>query len=170
MPDFICPHKLALALETANTKIHNPLYAVSVDEVVTFELEQLPTILAAASAFQAVQALLHSYSGVDGTAHPWWAICKNASSFGKKIILAGPFLSREECDDMLEARRYEWGATAHSYCFSAHHSAGYKKLFDTTRPGQTYYGHGDNDTPVDLRDIFKPQPKGSHNGDTTQAQ
>ena len=73
------------------------------------------------------RSILFAYTDNEITAHPWWCVVRNGS-FGRMIVLEGPFFSRERATQLLEARRYEYGAKAYVYCFSGHRSWHYRDL------------------------------------------
>ena len=73
------------------------------------------------------RSILFAYTDNEITAHPWWCVVRNGS-FGRMVVLEGPFFSREQATQLLEARRYEYGAKAYVYCFSGHRSWHYRDL------------------------------------------
>lgn len=73
------------------------------------------------------RSILFAYTDNEITAHPWWCVVKNGS-FGRMVVLEGPFFSRERATQLLEARRYEYGAKAYVYCFSGNRSWHYRDL------------------------------------------
>jgi hypothetical protein len=79
------------------------------------------------------QEILFAYTDNEITADPWWAVVRNGS-FGRMIVLEGPFFSRERATQLMEARRYEYGAKAYVYCFSGYRSQPYKELRALLKP------------------------------------
>jgi 3-mercaptopyruvate sulfurtransferase SseA len=74
------------------------------------------------------QEILFAYgANNEASAHPWWAVVKDAG-LGRMVILDGVFFSRERATELLEARRYEYGPKAYVYCFSGHRSEHYREL------------------------------------------
>lgn len=82
-----------------------------------------------AEAFDKICALLFGYSDNEGTGHPWWAVVRRGS-FGRMIVLAGPFFSRERAEGHRKAREYEYTSKSFVYCFSGHSSCDYIELRD----------------------------------------
>lgn len=80
-----------------------------------------------AAAFDRICGLLFGYSDNEATAHPWWAVVRRGTA-GRKVVLAGPFFSRERAEANRTARLYEYGPGAYVYCFSGHISQHYVEL------------------------------------------
>jgi len=78
-------------------------------------------------------AILFAYTDNEITSDPWWAVVRNGS-FGRMIVLEGPFFSRESATNLLEARRYEYGDKAYVYCFSGYRARGYRQLRELLKP------------------------------------
>ena len=72
------------------------------------------------------------YTENEGTSYPWWAICKKGS-FGRILVIEGPFFSRELAENHRKARIYDYKEKSFVYCFSGHQSAGYRTVVDTLR-------------------------------------
>lgn len=79
------------------------------------------------------RAILFASTDNEATSHPWWAIVRNGS-FGRMVVLAGPFFSRESATAMLVARRYDWGEKAYVFCYSAYYAPDYKELREALKP------------------------------------
>ncbi len=79
------------------------------------------------------RSILFSYTDNEITADPWWGVVRNGS-FGRMVMLEGPFFSRERATQLLEARRYEYGAKAYVYCYSGHRSQHFKDLREVLWP------------------------------------
>jgi hypothetical protein len=62
----------------------------------------------------------------EGTSYPWWAIVRGRGP--NKTLLEGPFFSREEAEEMREAKPQDYGRSSYVYCFSGHRSFGYCEL------------------------------------------
>ena len=79
----------------------------------------------------------------EATAYPWWAIVRKGS-FGRYIMLVGPFFSREEAEAQRKRRIYDYGEKSFVFCYSGHESSQYVELrkraaIDAAREGE----HGD---------------------------
>lgn len=70
----------------------------------------------------------------DGTTHPWWAITRQSKIgvYGE-VVLAGPFFSRQQAKEQLEARRYHYGDKARTFCFTGYDSYPYRDLLDKAK-------------------------------------
>ncbi len=94
-------------------------------------IRELETELAEAredsERLEKARSILFAYSDNEITAHPWWAVVRNGS-FGHMVVLDGPFFSRVRATELLEARRYEYGAKAYVFCFSGARSQHYIDL------------------------------------------
>lgn len=75
-------------------------------------------------------SILFAYTDNEITAHPWWAVVRNGS-FGRMLVLDGPFFSRDRAQQLLEARRHEYGPKAYVFCYSGHRSEHYIELRET---------------------------------------
>lgn len=135
---------LARAIETGFAKCCNPMYSVTQADMTDFVMYDLPRVLRAAQKFIEVQALIHAYQETDCTSYPYWAIVVKGC-FGKQNLLAGPFFSREAAEQDLKLRRYNYPAKAFTFCFSGNASEGYRKLFETTKPREKWYGFAKGD-------------------------
>lgn len=70
----------------------------------------------------------------EGTESPWWMIIKPQQNFSKGEqgicniagMITGPFFSREEAEDELKNRRYDYGQNAVVWCASGYNSWQYK--------------------------------------------
>lgn len=80
-----------------------------------------------AARLQRAREILFAYTDNEITADPWWAVVRNGS-FGRMVVLDGPFFSRERAEALRNARLYEYGAKSYVYCFSGHRSQHYKEL------------------------------------------
>ena len=76
---------------------------------------------------QRAREILFAYTDNEITADPWWCVVRNGS-FGRMVVLEGPFFSRERAEALRNARLYEYGAKSYVYCFSGHRSQHYKEL------------------------------------------
>lgn len=88
---------------------------------------------AAEETIRKAQAILFAYTDNEITSDPWWAVVRNGS-FGRMVILEGPFFSRARATQLMEARRYEYGDKAYVYCFSGYRSQHYKDLRAVLKP------------------------------------
>lgn len=99
--------------------------------------DHIPTMKAklaeAEEVIRKAQEILFCYTDNEITSDPWWCVVRNGS-FGRMIVLEGPFFSRERARQLLEARRYEYGAKAYVYCFSGCRSEHYKDLRKLLKP------------------------------------
>ena len=71
--------------------------------------------------------ILFAYTDNEITSDPWWCVVRNGS-FGRMVILEGPFFSRERAEELRNARLYEYGAKSYVFCFSGYRSQHYKDL------------------------------------------
>lgn len=67
----------------------------------------------------------------EGTEAPWWVIIDprqmmRADADKVADMVTGPFLSRDEAQEQLDARRYAYSERAVVYCMSGHRSSGWK--------------------------------------------
>jgi hypothetical protein len=90
-------------------------------------IEQLAEALEDAARLKKAREILFAYTDNEITADPWWAVVRNGS-FGRMVVLDGPFFSRERAEALRNARLYEYGAKSYVYCFSGHRSQHYKEL------------------------------------------
>lgn len=86
--------------------------------------------------------ILFAYTDNEITSHPWWAVVKNGS-FGRMVVLEGPFFSRERATQLMNARRYEYGEKSYVYCFSGHRSEHYRELREVLKPDTSHSSHSD---------------------------
>jgi hypothetical protein len=73
------------------------------------------------------------FTSNDGTSDPWWAIVENTKKM-QRVVLAGPFFSREKATAELESRRYFYGPKPYVYCFSAFANRDWHKAMDMLKP------------------------------------
>lgn len=70
----------------------------------------------------------------EGTSYPWWFIVDPGRHFksaeGTAMCITGPFFSREEAEEQLSRRRYDYGKQAIVWCGSGYHSGRYRKAID----------------------------------------
>ena len=71
--------------------------------------------------------ILFAYTDNEITSDPWWCVVRNGS-FGRMVVLEGPFFSRERAEGLRNARLYEYGAKSYVFCFSGYRSQHYKDL------------------------------------------
>ena len=71
--------------------------------------------------------ILFAYTDNEITSDPWWCVVRNGS-FGRMVVLEGPFFSRERAEELRNARLYEYGAKSYVFCFSGYRSQHYKDL------------------------------------------
>ncbi len=67
----------------------------------------------------------------EGTDSPWWFIVSPRSGFLSNpeaiaSCITGPFFSREEAEEQLTRRRYDYSKKAIVWCASGYHSGQYK--------------------------------------------
>jgi len=68
----------------------------------------------------------------EGTSAPYWLILDPTQNMRLDInhlarMITGPFFSREEAEDQLSRRRYDYSKRASVYCMSGYYSGQYKK-------------------------------------------
>lgn len=74
----------------------------------------------------------------EGTSYPFWIIIDPEQNFSKcnqgihniASMITGVWLSREEAEEHLKARRYNFGINAKVYCHSGYWSNDWKELSD----------------------------------------
>ena len=66
------------------------------------------------------------------TAYPYWYIARKGS-FGRNVLLAGIWFSREAAELHLRAKRYNYPKSAFVYCNSGHESNDMKQLYELAR-------------------------------------
>lgn len=74
----------------------------------------------------------------EATSYPYWLIldpCQNMRSDINHLAaqITGPFFSRKEAQDFLDATRYNFGQKAKVYCKSGHSAAVYRAAIDLAR-------------------------------------
>jgi hypothetical protein len=77
----------------------------------------------------------------EGTSAPWWIIVDPRQSFEIGIqgvlnisqMVTGPFFSREEAENELQERRYDYGKSAAVHCRSGYHSRQYYDKIQAAR-------------------------------------
>ncbi|MGC4033655.1 MAG: hypothetical protein QM754_18375 [Tepidisphaeraceae bacterium] len=87
-----------------------------------------------ASEAKAAEALskVVSYKDNEATSYPWWAIV-STGSFGRPVIWAGPWFSREAATAYLNAKHYNFPKSVHVFCFSGHESGDFRALVDAAK-------------------------------------
>lgn len=71
----------------------------------------------------------------EGTESPYWLVIDPGRTRNMKTTITqitccvdGPFFSRKDAEEYLEARRYDYSNRAGVWCASGHHSRKYKAL------------------------------------------
>jgi NTP pyrophosphatase (non-canonical NTP hydrolase) len=93
----------------------------------------------------------------EGTSFPWWIIVDPKPVAGRLLdfdgaitaiamaAVTGPFFSREEATDFLEATRYNFGAHAVVWCSSGNYSKGYRELLRLAKVHVPFYSANEAD-------------------------
>lgn len=71
----------------------------------------------------------------EGTSEPWWIIIDPRQNMSTQCdachniagMVTGPFFSRQEAQEFLNATRYNFGTNAVVYCASGYYSKQYKQ-------------------------------------------
>lgn len=74
----------------------------------------------------------------EATSYPWWIIVDPRQSFRCNpheiaSMITGPFFSRKEAQDFLDATRYNFSKRAVVYCASGHNSRQYREAITMGR-------------------------------------
>lgn len=77
---------------------------------------------------------LHVSDANEGTDSPWWVIITPRQMMKPDIesvadMITGPFFSRENAENHLEARRYAYGPRSAVYCMTGYYSNEYKQAW-----------------------------------------
>ena len=106
------------------SSVYHDSYHVLIEELTTPFMTQDNTALLETRRLERERALCMSQIAKaednEATAFPWWAITEGFR--GREILLAGPYFNREDADEYLEAKRYNFGEKARVYCFSGSQS------------------------------------------------
>jgi len=77
----------------------------------------------------------------EGTWCPWWAIldphqffrATKEGIYDLASMVTGPYFSREEAQEQLDRRRYDYGPHACVFCFTGCHSGQYQQRLKETK-------------------------------------
>jgi hypothetical protein len=77
----------------------------------------------------------------EGTESPWWIIIDPQQNLSKQRdachniahMITGPFFSREDAQNHLDARRYNFGPNAVVYCHTGYYSWKYKQAIKAAK-------------------------------------